>query len=77
MSEVKTTWFKFLIYLSARLREPSTYPALALVLTALGHIIVTPDQRDALTVVGMFAAGAIGAILPDKLVEKDQPKEGI
>lgn len=52
-------------YLKARLKEPSTWRGLALCLTAFG-IVLTPDQIEAIMVVGLFISGLIGAGTPDK-----------
>ena len=61
---METVW-KILNYIGARLKEPSTYPALILVLTAIGHTF-SPEQKEAIVVVGIFVAGMIGAALPDR-----------
>lgn len=61
---METVW-KILNYIGARLREPSSYPAVCFVLTAFGHVLA-PEKREAITIIGMFAAGAIGACLPDR-----------
>lgn len=60
-----TIW-KLLYYIRDRLKEPSTYPALVLVLSAIGHTLA-PDQKDAIMIVGIFLAGMIGAVLPDRI----------
>ena len=52
-------------YLVARLKEPSTWPGLTLCMTALG-IGLKPDQVEAITFLGLFVAGMIGAATPDK-----------
>jgi len=57
---------KVLAYIAARLKEPSTYPALALVLTACGRLI-SPAQENAIMIIGLFLAGLIGAVLPDRM----------
>lgn len=61
---------RIVTYLGNRLREPSTYPALILVLTASGAAF-TEEQRAAIMAVGMFAAGLIGAALPDRVGKKN------
>ena len=60
---------KALSYIAARLKEPSTYPAIVLVLIALGRQL-SPDQKDAIMVIGLFLAGLIGAVLPDRIGQK-------
>lgn len=57
---------KALAYTAARLKEPSTYPALVLILIAFGRLI-TPEQENAIMIAGLFLAGLIGAILPDRM----------
>ena len=65
-------------YIKARLKEPSTYPAIVLVLTALGRRL-SPEQTDAVMIIGLAVAGLLGAILPDRIGSKtradDQPPE--
>lgn len=51
-------------YTLARLQEPSTWRGLILVITGLGAA-VNPDLREAIVTLGLFAAGLIGAALPD------------
>lgn len=60
-----TIW-KLLHYVRDRLKEPSTYPAMILVLSAVGHTLA-PEQKEAIMVIGIFVAGMIGAILPDRI----------
>lgn len=57
-------------YIGARLKEPSTYPALILALTA-GGAVLSAEQREAIMAIGMFAAGLIGAALPDRVGKKN------
>jgi hypothetical protein len=52
-------------YLKDRMKEPSTWRGLALCLTAFG-VAMTPEQIAAITVVGLFISGLIGAATPDK-----------
>ncbi len=52
-------------YLLERMREPSTWRGLALLLTALG-IPLAPGVADALIAAGLGVAGLIGALVPDR-----------
>lgn len=67
---------RIVAYLGNRLREPSTYPALILVLTASGAAF-TEEQRAAIMAVGMFAAGLIGAALPDRVGKRNDRAEDV
>ena len=60
------TIYRLLAYVRDRLKEPSTYPALALILTGIGHYAVPPEMQAALITLGMFVAGMVGAVLPDR-----------
>ena len=74
---------KALAYIAARFKEPSTYPALVLILIAFGRA-VSPEQQNAIMVIGLFLAGLIGAVLPDRMKGNSRaddppvqpPKEG-
>lgn len=71
-----TIW-KLLHYVRDRLKEPSTYPAMILVLSAIGHTLA-PEQKEAVMVIGIFIAGMIGAILPDRINKQtraDDPEQ--
>lgn len=61
---METVW-KILNYLMARLKEPSTYPAAVIALTAFGAHF-TDEQKVVVMEVGFFLAGLIGAALPDR-----------
>lgn len=52
-------------YLRARLKEPSTWRGLVLLLTSLG-IGISPEQADAIVAAGLAVAGAIGAFAPEQ-----------
>ncbi len=58
-------WNKLKAYLLARLTESSTWRGLVLIVTALGGAL-TPDQREAVVLIGLAVAGAIAAAVPDK-----------
>lgn len=60
---------RVLRYLGNRLKEPSTYPALILALTA-GGAALSQEQRDVIMAAGMLIAGLIGAALPDRVGNK-------
>jgi len=51
-------------YVVARLKEASTWTGLALVLTACG-VAIAPAQIEAISFVGLFVAGLLGAVTPD------------
>ena len=52
-------------YLIARLKEPSTYRGLLICLTSFG-IIISPEQLEAITIIGLFLVGVLEATTPDK-----------
>lgn len=51
-------------YIMDRMKEPSTWRGLALIFTACG-IALKPEQVEAITFVGLFVSGIIGAASPD------------
>lgn len=55
---------KLLGYLRDRLTEASTWRGLVVIATALGAHL-SPDQAEAIVVVGLGVSGLIGAALPD------------
>ncbi len=59
------TLWKILYYIGARLKEPSTYPAMVIAVTAFGAHF-TDAQKVAVMQIGFFVAGLIGACLPDR-----------
>ena len=56
-------------YIKARLKEPSTWRGLCLILTACG-VAVSPQQMEAIMFVGLLIAGGLGAAVPDNGVVK-------
>lgn len=52
-------------YFLERMKEPSTWRGLTLLLTAVG-IPMAPGVSDAVIAVGLAIAGLIGAVMPDK-----------
>jgi hypothetical protein len=52
-------------YLLERMREPSTWRGVILLLTAIG-VPVAPAMADAIISVGLAVAGLIGVATPDK-----------
>ena len=52
-------------YILARMKEPSTWRGLTLLLTALG-VPLAPGLSDAIIAAGLGIAGLIGALTPDK-----------
>lgn len=55
---------RLLAYLVARGKEPTTWRGVVWILAALG-VAVSPSHAEIITAAGMFAAGLIGAALPD------------
>jgi hypothetical protein len=51
-------------YLLARIKEPTTWRGLVLVLTSLG-VGVSPEQSDAIVSAGLAIAGLIGTLAPE------------
>ncbi len=49
-----------------RLKEPSTWAGIGVLLTLTG-LNITPDQWSALVNVGIAVAGALAVFLPEKL----------
>jgi uncharacterized membrane protein len=56
-------------YILARSKEPSTWRGVAMLVAAAG-IGLTPGQVNGLVEIGMFAAGALGALVPDDLTKR-------
>ena len=52
-------------YLLERMREPSTWRGIIMLLTAIG-VPVAPAMADAIVSVGLAVAGLIGVATPDK-----------
>lgn len=52
-------------YVLERMKEPSTWRGLTLLLTALG-VPLAPGLSDAIIAAGLGLAGLIGAVMPDK-----------
>lgn len=52
-------------YLLERIKEPSTWRGLILMLTSCG-IVLNPEQVEAITFAGLFVAGLLGAATKDK-----------
>jgi len=52
-------------YLLDRMKEPSTWRGLVLLLTALG-VPMAPGLSDAIIAAGLGLAGLIGAVMPDR-----------
>ena len=52
-------------YMIERMREPSTWRGLTLLLTALG-VPLAPGMSDAIIALGLGVAGLIGAVTPDR-----------
>jgi hypothetical protein len=77
---------RILTYIMNRLREPSTYPQIMLMVTAVTHWAVADEasKQQIVMDICLFAAGLIGAILPDRMKSNtrtsdpspDQPPKG-
>lgn len=52
-------------YVIERMKEPSTWRGIVLLLTAIG-VPVAPAMADAIVSVGLAVAGLIGVATPDK-----------
>ena len=52
-------------YILARIKEPSTWRGIILLLTAAG-LPIAPELADAIISVGLAVAGLIGVATPDK-----------
>jgi hypothetical protein len=52
-------------YVLERMKEPSTWRGLVLLLTALG-VPLAPGVSDAIIAAGLGLAGLIGAVMPDR-----------
>lgn len=53
-------------YIANRLKEPSTWRGLILVVTAFG-MSLSQEQSYAIASLGMALAGGVGVVSPDKL----------
>lgn len=51
-------------YVMTRLKEPSTWRGIILLITSIG-ISLSPEQLDAFVALGLCLTGAIGTFLPD------------
>jgi hypothetical protein len=51
-------------YIKARLREPSTWRGVILLLTAVG-VPIAPAMGEAVITVGLALAGGVGVVMPD------------
>ena len=54
----------FFKYVIARLKEPSTWRGLVLLVTSLG-VALNEEQSTAIIAAGIALAGAIGVLIPD------------
>jgi len=52
-------------YILARVKEPSSWRGLFLILTAIG-VPIAPEMADAIITIGLGIAGLIGVAAPDK-----------
>ena len=52
-------------YILARVKEPSSWRGLILLLTAIG-VPVAPEMADAIVTIGLGIAGLVGVATPDK-----------
>ncbi|MBF0284802.1 MAG: hypothetical protein HQL51_10135 [Magnetococcales bacterium] len=52
-------------WLMERLREPSTWRGLVLLITGLG-VQISPETSDHLVTTGLAMAGLMGAVTPDR-----------
>lgn len=61
----KATVKKDVSWLGARLREPSTYAGLAVLVGALGHFTLPPGAMNDITMIGTGFGGLIAIFLPE------------
>lgn len=52
-------------YMIERLKEPSTWRGIIMLLTAIG-VPIAPGMADTIIAIGMAVAGLIGVATPDK-----------
>ena len=52
-------------YMIERMKEPSTWRGIVLLLTAIG-VPIAPGMADTIIAIGMAVAGLIGVATPDK-----------
>lgn len=52
-------------FVKARLKEPSTWRGIILILTAAG-VPIAPQMGEAIICVGLALAGGVGMVTPDK-----------
>lgn len=57
-------------YIKARLKEPSTWRGIILLLTAVG-VPIAPAMGEAVITVGLALAGGVGVVMPDKKDEAE------
>jgi hypothetical protein len=57
-----------------RLKEPSTWRGLVALATAFGAKL-SPDQAEAIIIVGIGIIGLVGAFFPDKMEKKVEEKK--
>ena len=64
-SVVMNSWLKQTVinWMVSRLREPSTWVGLAMQLTAVTHITLSPDVQSAITALGMSFGGFVAIVL--------------
>lgn len=67
-------------YMLERLREPSTWRGIVMLVTALG-VSLTPDQQSAIMQAGLAIVGLIGVFAPEPRNDQSitvnlHPKEG-
>ena len=60
-------------YLRKRLKEPSTWRGVTILLSGVG-IVISPDQLAQIASAGLIIAGVIGVATPDNTKGKEQNK---
>lgn len=66
---------RILKYLKGRLKEASTWRGVVLLLTSAG-VYLSDEQKELISVMGLFFAGLIGAAAPDKSGDSDDTNAG-
>lgn len=67
---------KLLRYLAEQGKQPSTWRGLIGVVTGLTAWNVSPEKAAAIITVGIFAAGLVGALFPDRVKPKEPDTKG-
>lgn len=67
---------KAIQYVLKRLQEPSAWRGIAMIIAA-GGATLSPEQQEAIVVIGLAASGLIGLLFPDKLERRPCEDAGV